>query len=159
MLDVQPHGGQPHTVKLQRQPADDSPLRGPNLREQSLPRIKELKPGTYYVDLDRVDDKEFSREVFPKLKDAKGVVFDVRGYPLVGTYILQWFTEKPLTSDRFADVITRFPDRRQVVFDERPWTLKPSPAHFRAKIAFLTDGRAVSYAETFLSLVANHKLA
>ncbi len=158
-LELQPFKGAPYAVTLRRRPADDSPLRGPNLRESRLPRLSELKPGIFYVDLDRYTSADFSREVSEKVSEAKGVIFDVRGYPTVALGLLQWVTDRPLRSDHFEDVITRFPDRKGVVRVDRGWTMPPGPVRLKAKVAFLTDGRAVSYAETFLSLVANHKLA
>jgi C-terminal processing protease CtpA/Prc len=158
-LELQMPEGRTYTAKLERQAADDSPLRGPSLREGALPRFKELNPDILYIDLDRYGDKEFMRDVLPKLQKAKGVVFDVRGYPTVGPWLLQILTDRAMESDRFADLITRFPDRDQVARNEKPWTMKPSRPRLQAKVAFLTDGRAVSYAETFLSVVANHKLA
>ena len=158
-LELQPFKGPAYTMTLRRQPADDSPLRGPNLREWRLPRLTELKPGVLYVDLDRFNPEDFAREAAEKVSQAKGVVFDVRGYPLAPLGLVQWLAEKPIRSDHFEDVITRFPDRQKVVRVDRGWQLPPARPRLKAKVAFLTDGRAVSYAETFLSLVANHKLA
>jgi hypothetical protein len=54
--------------------------------------------------------------------------------------------------------VTRFPDRRRLIEEESDWSLPPQKPKLAAKVAFLTDGRAVSYAETFLSLVATHQL-
>jgi hypothetical protein len=158
-LELRPFKGAVYTVTLRRRPADDSPLRGPNLREWRLPRLAELKPGFLYVDLDRYTPEEFYREAAPKVFQAKGVVFDVRGYPLVPPILLAALSDRPLRSDHFQDVIARFPDRQRVSLEDHGWTLPPGRRRLKAKAAFLSDGRAVSYAETFLSLVANHKLA
>jgi C-terminal processing protease CtpA/Prc len=158
-LELQPFKGPAYTVTLRRRPADDSPLRGPNLREWRLPRLAEPKPGVLYVDLDRYTPEEFYREAAGKVFKAKGVVFDVRGYPLVPPTLLTALTDQPIRSDHFQDVITRIPDRKRVAREDHGWSLPPGRQRLKAKVAFLTDGRAVSYAETFLSLVANHKLA
>jgi C-terminal processing protease CtpA/Prc len=157
-LELQTPGGETYTAKLTRQPADDSPLRGPSLREARLERLVELKPGVWYVDLDRITDGEFEKLVMPRLMKARGAVFDVRGYPALGMQVLTRLADRPLTSELYQNVVTRFPDRRGVVYDGKPWKIGPEQPHLTLKAAFLTDGRAVSYAETFLSLVARHRL-
>src|SRR5262249_38723459 len=65
-LEMQPAKGTAYTVTLTRHPADDSPLRGPSMRETRLERLKELEPGILYVDLDRYKLEEFAREL-PRL--------------------------------------------------------------------------------------------
>jgi C-terminal processing protease CtpA/Prc len=157
-LELQSPTGGVYTVTLKRQPADDSPLRGPPLREARLERMVELKPGILYVDLDRFTDAEFEKLVMPRASKAKGVVFDVRGYPTVGLQLLARLADRPLTSELYQSVVTRFPDRRDVVYEGEPWKVPPQKPRLAAKVAFLTDGRAVSYAETFLSLVSRHRL-
>jgi C-terminal processing protease CtpA/Prc len=157
-LELQPPTGEVYMLTLKRQPADDSPLRGPSLREARLERMVELKPGILYVDLDRFTDAEFEKLVAPQVSKAKGVVFDVRGYPTVGLQALARLSDRPLTSELYQSVVTRFPDRRDVVYEGEPWKVPPRKPRLAARVAFLTDGRAVSYAETFLSLVARHRL-
>jgi len=157
-LELQPAKGPAHTVTLTRRPSDDSPLRGPSMRETRLDRIREIEPDILYVDLDRFKVEEFP-PVLPRLLKAKGIVFDARGYPLVWGMLVPLVTDKPLTSDRWGQVVTRFPDRRDVIVKESDWTMRPGRPHLTAKVAFVTDGRAVSAAETFLSLIATHKVA
>src|SRR5436190_20685252 len=43
-------------------------------------KIPELEPGIFYVDFDRVGDKEWT-DIVLRLEKAKGIVFDMRGYP------------------------------------------------------------------------------
>ena len=157
-LELQPAKGAPHAVTLTRRPADESPLRGPSMRETRLVRVKEVEPGILYVDLDRFKFEEFP-QLLPRLQKAKGIVFDARGYPLIWGAVVPLLTDKPLASDRWGDVITRFPDRRDVIVEEKGWALPPRKPRLTAKVAFVTDGRAVSAAETFLSLIATHKVA
>lgn len=38
------------------------------------------------------------------------------------------------------------------------WFVQPKAPRFHGKIAFLTDGRAISYAETYLGIIENDKL-
>ena len=158
MLTLQTLKGESYTVTLTRQPADDSPLRGPGLREARLPRCTELKSGYFYVDLDRFHDDDLYTDVLPKLARAKGVVFDVRGYPTVSPEFPGQLTDHPLSSEMYQTVVTLRPDHRDMRLEGRPWTIAPANVRLKIKAAFLTDGRAVSYAETFMALVARHKL-
>jgi C-terminal processing protease CtpA/Prc len=157
-LELQPAKGDAYAATLTRQPADDSPLRGPSLRETRLGPVTELEPGYLYVDLDRLKAGEFAR-MLPRLQKAKGVVFDARGYPLVWGEVLPHVTDKPLASDIWGIVVTRLPDRRGVAVEESEWKMPPREPRLTAKAAFVTDGRAVSAAETSLSLIATHKVA
>src|SRR5262249_47459135 len=100
-LEFQTPPGGKYPVTLEPRPSDDSPLRGPGLRERRLPRVAEPKPGVLYVDLDRCSSEEFWKEVLPKLGSARGVVFDVRGYPQVDVYLLGLLATGPLKCDHF----------------------------------------------------------
>src|SRR5207237_8706159 len=44
--------------------------------------ISQVRPGVWYVDLDRIHDQDWTREL-PRLSQARGIVFDLRGYPAV----------------------------------------------------------------------------
>ena len=52
-----------------------------------------------------------------------------------------------------------YPDREKMEFEFSNWTVPPKAPRFRAKVAFLTDGRAISYAETYLGIIEHYKLA
>ncbi|MFT3880773.1 MAG: S41 family peptidase [Gemmatales bacterium] len=141
------------------QPADESPLRGPSMREPKLERFARLAPGVVYIDLDRYRDQDFEK-VMADAKKEDGVVFDLRGYPQVGTYWLRLLAKKPLVQDQYSLVITQLPDRMGIALDSyKSPILSPLPGWSKTKVAFVTDGRAVSYAETFLAIVDNMKLA
>jgi C-terminal processing protease CtpA/Prc len=150
--------GEAYRLTLTRQPVDDSPLRGPSMREPGLPRLARPAPGVVYIDLDRYRDEEFSAAL-AEARKADGVVFDLRGYPQVGMAWLRQLATKPLVWDRYSNVINRLPDRRATVLETfKPPIEQPLPGWPKAKVAFLTDGRAVSYAETFLAQVDNTKV-
>jgi C-terminal processing protease CtpA/Prc len=43
-------------------------------------------------------------------------------------------------------------------YDQSAWDLPPADEQLTAKIAFLTDGRAISYAESIMGIVEHYKL-
>ena len=142
----------PRKVKLTRK-------EGPPIRETRPEPIAELQPGIYYVDLDRVTDALFS-VVLPKLAEAKGVIFDLRGYPnRIGSGFLQHLTDKPLQSAHFEiPTITR-PDRKGWTYVDSRWDLKPMAPRLKGKIAFLVGSGSISYAESVVGIVEHYKLA
>jgi C-terminal processing protease CtpA/Prc len=121
--------------------------------------IAEVAPGIWYVDLDRVSDDEFLASL-PKLEEASGLVFDLRGYPRrLSTVVLAHLTDQPVTCAQWHVPRVTLPDRRDMQFDRSHWTVPPRRPRLTAKAAFIIDGRAISYAETYLGIVEHYRLA
>ena len=153
-LEVQSPAGNPRLVVLKRD------LESLAMKETRPPQVVEIKPGIFYLDLDRIKDEEFEA-VLPKLEQARGIVFDLRGYPRVSPNLICHLTDKPVESARWMVPIIIAPDQKgKISYDERGrWTLQPIAPRLRAKIAFITDGRAISYAESYLGIIEAYKLA
>ncbi|HEX4960649.1 MAG TPA: S41 family peptidase [Thermoanaerobaculia bacterium] len=135
----------------------------PNQGWQTVPetrpeKIAEVKPGIFYVDLDRISDDDF-KGALDRLAAAKGIIFDLRGYPKVSPIVLAHLTSKTISSARWYVPIVFRPDHQDLYFDFSNWPVEPQPPRFPGKVAFLTDGRAISYAETYMGIVENYKLA
>jgi hypothetical protein len=156
-LDLQSPGGTVSTVTLQRVASARSGPRGPNLREHRLPKVHEVEPGVWYVDLDRVSEADF-RAALPRLSKGKAVVFDLRGYPASFSFFSH-LSNRPLQSAQWHIPIVRFPDRRHLAFETSDWKMPPRRPRLPQRVAFLTDGRAISAAETVLAIIAHYKLA
>lgn len=151
-LEVQDAGGKARTVALRR-----SLLRNA-LTERQSEKIAEIKPGIFYVDLDRVTDEDF-QSALPKLAAAQGIVFDIRGYPKVSFEFIKYLTGKPLLPPLFLKPIVTRPDHNGMTFTEpSTYALDPKTPRLTAKMAFLTDGRAISAAESVLGIIENYKL-
>jgi C-terminal processing protease CtpA/Prc len=129
------------------------------LREPRPAKIATIKPGVIYVDLGRITQKEFD-EAVPKLAEAHGVIFDLRGYPSgIAPQTIGHLIDKPVTCAQWHVPVTYTPDRRDVAFLFSNWPVQPEKPQFKAKVAFLTDGRAISYAETYMGIIEHYKLA
>jgi C-terminal processing protease CtpA/Prc len=121
--------------------------------------IATLRPGIMYVDLDRITDADFTRAL-PALADAKGLIFDLRGYPgRVSVMPLAHLIDSTITSARWNIPVVRWPDRRDWTFDFTNWPVPPQSPRIRAHVAFLIDARAISYSETYLGMVEHYHLA
>ncbi|MFO7694523.1 MAG: S41 family peptidase, partial [Vicinamibacterales bacterium] len=118
--------------------------------------IAELEPGIWYVDVTRAQDKEVD-EVLPKLAMAKGIVFDVRGYPRVTPKWLQHLTTAPLRSAQWHLPVVDRPGEMTFVRGGE-WNLQPLQPLLAAKRVFLTNGGAISYAESTMGIVEHYKL-
>lgn len=52
-----------------------------------------------------------------------------------------------------------YPDRRRIVgWAEYGWELQPAKPHIQGKVVFLTNSSAISYAESFMGLIAHYRL-
>jgi hypothetical protein len=130
------------------------------VREQRPDSIAELAPGIWYVDLTRLRAVSLPW-VLPQLANARGVVFDVRGYPTdVGARLLPHLMNAAEdTTDRWMHVARITGPFRQIeAWQSFSWSLTPATPHIAARRVFLTDGRAISYAESVMGYVRDHKL-
>lgn len=120
--------------------------------------IEELEPGIFYVNLDVISIQQF-RDRVDELAAADGVVFDLRGYPNGTHMALTHLSPEPLQSAywRIPKIIR--PDRMDPAdYQESRWTLAPASPQFDGRVAFITDGRAISYAESMMGIVEHYKL-
>lgn len=120
--------------------------------------VVELDPGLWYVDLTRAK----MPEIAPKLETvakARGVVFDMRGYPTdAGAGILPHLLDAPET-DRWMHVARIVaPFYETAGWEDFGWDVKPANPRLEGKIVFLTDAGAISYAESVMGYVADRKL-
>jgi len=130
----------------------------PPAEKRPLP-VSELEPGLWYVDLTRASMAEVTARL-DALAGARGVVFDVRGYPTdAGAGILPHLLDAPET-DRWMHVAKIVgPFGEAAGWFDFGWDVKPAAPHIAGRVVFLTDGRAISYAESVMGYVADRHLA
>ncbi|MDP9122764.1 MAG: S41 family peptidase, partial [Acidobacteriota bacterium] len=134
------------------------PTYGPGaLVERRPDKLALVAPGVYYVDIQRIDEKDWEAAL-DRLSHAKGIVFDFRGYPNVQPSFLQHLTGEPVHSARWRIPVVTRPNRQAVKFRFDHWTLPPLAPRLTAKVAFVTDGRAISYAESCMGIVESYHL-
>jgi C-terminal processing protease CtpA/Prc len=117
----------------------------------------EIAPGIRYVNLDKANQEQWTK-ILPDLAAAKAVVCDMRGYPNFTLIVpLAHFTKSVLKSARWNVPNVARPDREETTFYPASWRVQPLEPYVH-NVVFLTDGRAVSAAETFMGIVEAHKL-
>ena len=129
------------------------------IAEPKAPSIHELSKGVYYIDLDRATWDEI-RPQLDALARAKGVIFDLRGYPKGNHEIIcHLLTEKDTSNAWMQIPQIIYPDREKITgYQKMGWNLMVKEPHIEGKVIFITDGRAISYAESFLSFIEYYKL-
>jgi hypothetical protein len=128
--------------------------------ERRPEKIAEVRPGVFYIDMERVTDADF-QAALPQLEKATGIVLDFRGYPshISPQAFFPHLTQTPLVSPQWHIPVVTRPDQRDLTFRRGgEWNLSPSPPYLAARRAFIIDGRAVSYAESCLGIVEHYKL-
>lgn len=121
--------------------------------------IWEVDPGVFYVDISRINDDTFKAAV-PRLEKADGLVFDLRGYPSnLSTIVIAHLIDKPVTSPQWHIPTPRYPNRAHLTFRRAGWTVTPMEPRLEANVAFIIDGRAISYAETYMGIIEHAGVA
>lgn len=128
------------------------------LREPRPGPIAELRPGLLYVDMTRTQWPQLEKAL-PRMVAARAVIFDMRGYPRPqARRLLAHLAEHPLTSAEYrAPVVTR-PDRQGWGWKDSRWEIAPATPFIPGRKIFLTNGGAISQAESVMSVVETHRL-
>lgn len=119
----------------------------------------EMKEGIYYIALDKLAADSIKKWE-KKLSAAKAIICDLRGYPNGNHNLINYLIkEKEQTRWMFIPRII-YPDYTNVSsYEEGGWDMKPEQPSFKGKIIFITDGRAISYAESYMGYIKDFKLA
>jgi hypothetical protein len=145
--------GDPHAVDL------TCGTTRPAAVEPRPSKITEVQPGIWYVDLTVARTADLSPSL-DKLAAAKGVIFDVRGYPTdAGAWLLPHLIDAP-ENDRWMHIAKIIgPFGQSAGWQSVGWNLQPIAPKLSGTIVFLTDGRAISYAESVMGYIHDRHLA
>ncbi|KQM65219.1 hypothetical protein ASE74_10130 [Pedobacter sp. Leaf216] len=111
----------------------------------------------YYFDLTR---RSFSKEMIDTLKQAKAVIFDMRGYPVDDQVfdIINLLQTKKQKIHLFSFPEILWPNMTNNRYDRAIAVSRPADRHLSIKAYFLTDASAQSASETFLAQIRYFKL-
>ncbi len=132
---------------------------GDPIRESTRASVEKMANGVWYVSLDKASMADIAKNI-NEIAQAKGVVFDLRGYPNNNHEVLAYLTDKPLLSVRWNTPLLLYPDQKNIVgYDSSGrWNLAPREPRIKGKVVFLTNGRAINYAESVMGVVEHYKL-
>lgn len=121
--------------------------------------IYNLQEGIYYVNI-KVSKKDFFANL-EELKQAKGIVFDLREYPTSFSYdLLSYLSKDTLKSSNFSfQKITQpnFKNAKQIS-DKASWKIYPSYPHLEMEKVFLINDKTISYGESIAEYIKFNKL-
>jgi C-terminal processing protease CtpA/Prc len=124
----------------------------------ALPPVTTFEGGVIYVDLSRASWPDIQARM-NELAAARGVVFDLRGYPNGNHEVLCHLLREPDKSSSWMKIpLVVLPDREGWGYQEMGWNLVPMTPQIAGRVVFLTDGRAISYSESVLGFVERYKL-
>ncbi|MFP4025539.1 MAG: S41 family peptidase [Thiohalospira sp.] len=122
------------------------------------PKFKNLKNDIIYVNLNRSSMEDIYNQ-FDKLLKAKGIIFDLRIYPINNHQILcHLINDKKLSQEWMQIPQIIYPDHEFSGFKKRGWVLEPKFPQLEGEIVFLISSRAISYTESVLGFVEGYKL-
>lgn len=118
-----------------------------------------MPDGIAYVDLRGLNDEQWA-ERLPDVLSARGVVFDLRGYPGPAgfTILSHLLTSKDDFTGWMNVLAPRTPDGDLITASTLEWGVEPKEPRIEAPAVFLTDQRAISQAESVLGVVKYHQL-
>lgn len=130
------------------------------LEKKHLPISGLIEEGIYYVDLDRAPMDRINEEM-NQIASSPAVIFDLRGYPNRNHQVIQHLLTSPDTSDQWMKIPNIiYPDQQNKVgYQNFGWQLEPAEPHITGNVVFITDARAISLAESFMSFIEHYELA
>ncbi|HXC04124.1 MAG TPA: S41 family peptidase, partial [Bacteroidia bacterium] len=154
-LNVEVNG---QTLHLKRSGTDCEAVPFANKTAAAPYRI--LDKDKVYLNLSKVSMKTID-SLMPLLKDARVLICDLRGYPNDNHDLLSHLLKNKDTDTCWMQIPQFiYPDQeKQAGCSCAGWELEPKAPHLNARVFFLTDGSAISYAESYMGFVEGYKLA
>lgn len=117
------------------------------------------KETIYYVDMGRAEPNDV-RPMIDEFSTAKGIVIDLRGYPRGTQFLFQHMTDEHMQSQKWQVPEQVRPDRVDMkeIRTRGRWEMPPQTPRFQGTMVFITNGSAISYAESCMAIVANYEL-
>jgi hypothetical protein len=155
VLSVQKADGQRDEVRVIPVPATS--MIGVLAEPRPAP-VSWLAAGVWYFDLTRLTTERLD-EAMARVEPGQAVIFDARGYPGdIRPAFLGRLSSEPVTTPPFRIPVDLLPEGQSRTWKSVGWSVAPSSPPITGPVAFLTDTRAISYAETLMAMVAGHRL-
>jgi len=122
--------------------------------------VSEIKDNIYYVNLCKANIEEIENRI-QDISKAKGVVFDLRGYPNSNHDVISYMIDYPVQSAKWNIPEIIYPDHENIAgYDTSDrWIIEPKQPRIQGKIVFITNKSAISYAESIMGIIEHYKLA
>ncbi|WP_422082002.1 S41 family peptidase [Ulvibacterium sp.] len=132
-------------------------------RDKGIKPYEKLHNNIHYLNLTLLDWQTMEY-LLPELEKSNGIICDLRGYPNGSERIVNHLLKKVDTAKgwlRIPKIV--FPNQKKITnYVEGDWTetMIPAQPYLGDKnIVFITNGSAISYAESIMGFVKGYKLA
>ncbi|MBO9591978.1 MAG: hypothetical protein J7599_03650 [Niabella sp.] len=142
----------------QKLPRSMSGLQSYQQKKNAQRKSGRLANDIYYLNINTLPGDSINQWA-DKLAHAKGIICDLRGYPTSNHNLINYLLTEDEDSKWMFVPKTAYPDQEKIEFRSAGWNMQPKHPHFKGKIVFITDGRAISYAESFMGFIKDFKLA
>jgi C-terminal processing protease CtpA/Prc len=122
--------------------------------------FKEIADGIFYINLGQSVESVFDENI-DALSRAKGIIYDLRGYPQSNTLmqkVVGHLTVKPVKSPILRIMKTIYPDQENVTYDEQRDLINSMKPLFKGKIVFISYAGTISAPEYFLGYIKDNHL-
>jgi len=122
---------------------------------------KVINDSVFYLNLD-VIPMDAINDLMPQLEKSKAIICDMRGYPNGNHEFISHLLKSNDTTVAWMQVPKIiYPDREKIVgYEGFEWKMRSAKPYLGDKqIIFITDGRAISYAESFMGYIEGYDLA
>ncbi|MBZ4188501.1 S41 family peptidase [Niabella beijingensis] len=128
------------------------------ITNQASRKSGKIAQGIYYLNLNTLP-KDSIDQWAGALAASKGIICDLRGYPNSNHNLINYLLKEEEHTKWMFVPKTAYPDQEKTEFMGEGWNMKPQNPRFKGKVVFITDGRAISYAESFMGFIKDFKLA
>lgn len=129
-----------------------------NITNKKYQPIEDFGQNVFYIDLERASMPDIEATL-DSLITAKGVIFDLRGYPNSNHKIISHLLTQPDNSTEWMKVPRIvYPDNEFAAWESYNWMMPVEEPNLKGKIVFLTNSNAISYSESFLSFIKHYSL-
>lgn len=125
--------------------------------------VKQIDRNIMYLNIATINGKTISK-LLPQLKKSKAIICDLRNFSsdnwTTNHFIEYLLTKKDTAAHWGQTAHIIYPDQEHIAgYYTEGFDLVPAKPHLNAKIIFLIDATAYSWAESYMSIIAHYKLA
>jgi len=159
------YGPKDSRIAIKTQDKSIELTRDKNIYQQGLQDPKEaynaVNDNVFYLNLDVVPMDTINK-LMPELEKYESIICDLRGYPKGNHGFISHLLKTKDTTDGWMQVPQIiYPDQENLAGMEKfSWMLETTTPYLGDKqIIFITDGSAISYAESFMGFIEGYNLA
>lgn len=117
---------------------------------------------TIYLNIDKISQDKID-SLLPQLTQAKSIICDLRGYPNGNHKFIRYLLNEADTTTGWMQIPQIiYPDLKNITtYNRYGWTsmMTPLEPHIDAKVVYITNNNAISYAESYMGFIDNYELA